>query len=204
MQQTARILISFLILILFGSFLHAQSTVRKKEKEPSPIGFGANLGNIRFFNNTFQFGLSPNIAYRFSPSFAAGFMLKADYYSVRYPSFNLRFSALDLGPTVFTRWKPLVNMDGATPFLRGIFIQAEYERALIARESTDEFGNLILNDKGNRIKTVRSGEDYLYLGLGLSSGYPFSTVVSIHYNVIDMATLSRIPFDYRFGFTYNY
>ena len=93
-------------------------------------------------------------------------------------------------------------MDGATPFLKGIFLQAEYERAFIAREKTDEFGKIIVN--GNRIETVRKGEDYMYLGLGASSGYPFSTFVSLHYNVIDKPELTRIPFNYRIGFTYNY
>lgn len=193
----------FSMLTLF-SIYGQSSRDQKKLKDPSHIGWGVNLGNIGFSSNTFQFGLGPNIAYRLTESWALGFMMKLDYFYVRYPSYNLKFSAFDLGPTVFTRWKPLLNMDGATPFMQGIFIQGEYERAFIAREATDELGNLILNNKGNRIESVRNGEDYLYVGLGLSNGYPFSTFISIHFNVIDNPQLTRIPFDYRFGFTFNY
>jgi len=174
------------------------------EESKSKIGYGVNLGNIAFAGSAFEIGLSPNVAYRFDESFAAGFMLKLNYYYEKYPQYNLKYSAFDLGPTVFTRWKPLVKMDNATPFMQGIFLQAEYERSYPARPAYDEFGNLILNDNGTTIKTERVGEDYLYIGIGAASGYPLSTFFSFHYNVIDKIELSRSPFDYRIGFTYNY
>jgi hypothetical protein len=197
----------FVFLLVLGGLNNANSQTpknQKKGKEPSPIGWGVNIGNIRFYNNAFEFGLAPNIAYRLGETLSVGFMMKLDYYYQRYPAYDLKFSAFDFGPTVFTRWKPLFKMDGATPFMQGLFLQAEYERAFIAREAVDEFGNLILNDKGTRIETVRNGEDYLYVGLGAASGYPFSTFVSIHYNVLDNSELSRIPFNYRIGLTWNY
>jgi hypothetical protein len=161
-----------------------------------PIGWGINIGNIRFFNNAFQFGLAPNIAWKLGESTAVGFMMKLDYYYERFPEYrNQKFSAFDLGPTVFVRWKPLWTADNMTPFLQGLFLQAEYERASIARPYLDQ--NL-------DIFTVREGENYLYLGLGAASGYPFSSFFSIHYNVLDDAESERIPFSYRLGFTYNY
>lgn len=193
-----------LILAFIACDLTAQSGKSpKNDKEESRIGYGINVGNIRFYNRTFELGLAPNVAYRVSESLAMGFMMKLDYYYAKYVPQNLKFSAFDLGPTVFTRYKPLWSWETATPFLRGLFLQAEYERAFIAREKIDEMtGGLVV--KGNRIVAERVGDDYLYLGIGASSGYPFSTFVSLHYNVLDDFDSARNPFTYRLGFTYNY
>ena len=174
------------------------------EESKSKLGFGVNLGNIAFAGSAFELGLSPNIAYKLNEALAVGFMLKLNYFYQKYPQYDLKYSAFDFGPTVFTRWKPLLKLEKATPFMQGLFIQAEYERAYPARPAYDSAGNLLLNDDGTRIQTERIGEDYLYIGLGAASGYPLSTFFSIHYNVIDKIELSRSPFDYRIGFTYNY
>jgi len=173
-----------------------------KEKKALPLGWGANIGNISFQGSTFAFGIAPNIAYKFNESLATGFMMKLDYYYAKYAAQGVNYSSFDLGPTVFARYKIFWETEGATPFMKGLFVQAEYERAFIAREETDQFGNIILN--GNHIETVRTGEDYIYIGAGTSSGYPFSTFVSIHYNIIDKPELTRDPFGLRLGFTYNY
>lgn len=194
-----------LILTFSGRTSFAQSGTRsapKKEKN-SPLGLGVNIGNIGFYNNYFTFGLSPNVALRIGDEVAVGFMLKAQYIYERFPQYgNLKISTFNLGPTLFARYKPIWNVETATPFLRGLFIQAEYERALLARPKIDDLGNVIV--EGNRIVTERPGEDYMYVGIGSSFGYPFSTFVSIHYNILDKATATRIPFDYRIGITYRY
>lgn len=198
---------ALLLLILTVTFSQAGAQSRDKakeiDKEPSRIGFGVNLGNLRFYNNAFEFGLSPNVAYRVSESFALGFMLKADYFYKKYRSQGKKFSAFDFGPTVFARYKPLWSWDAATPFLQGIFLQAEYEKAYFKRAYENQFGEAILDINGD-IETAKIEEDFLYLGIGVSSGYPFSTFVSIHYNVLDDFDSLRFPFSYRIGFTYNY
>ncbi len=198
----------YLITFILTAFLlkadaQAARKVEKDDKEPSHIGFGINLGNLRFYNSSFQFGLAPNVAYRFGESFAVGFMFKADYFYQKYRSQNVKFSAFDLGPTVFARYKPLWSWDAATPFLKGIFLQAEYERAFQTRPYENQFGEAILDANG-KIEKARIQDDYLYVGAGLASGYPFSTFVSIHYNVLDDVESLRFPFSYRIGFTYNY
>jgi hypothetical protein len=204
MSKAIRIVLIFTVLYLNQGVVSGQSTYRPNPDPVSKLGWGVNLGNMWFYNNTFQFGLAPNVAYNLNETLAAGIMVKLDYYYERFPQYRLKLSALDIGPTVFARWKPLWNMQSLPTFLQGVFLQAEYERAFIAREAVDENGYFILNKKGNRIKTERHGEDYLYLGLGLTSGYPFSTLVSIHYNIMDDFDRSRQPFTYRVGFTYNY
>jgi long-subunit fatty acid transport protein len=176
----------------------------KVEKEPSKWGYGLNLGNIYFSNQTFEIGLDPNVAYRLDDALAVGFMLKMNYYYAKYPQYELKYTAFDFGPTVFTRWKPLLKAQAATPFMQGIFLQAEFEHSYVSREQVDEFGNLVLNDEGTRILTEKNPEDYLYIGAGLSSGYPFSSFISFHYNILDNVELSRVPFTYRLGFTWNY
>jgi hypothetical protein len=178
-----------------------------KASEPSKWGFGVNLGNIAFQSNAVQLGLDPNVAYRLDDGLAVGFMMKMNYYHARYQvsaTDNLTYTAFDWGPTVFTRYKPLLKAENATPFMQGIFLQAEFERSYVSREAIDEFGNLILNDDGTKIETVVTPEHYLYIGAGLASGYPFSSFISFHYNLLDNAELSRLPFTYRIGFTWNY
>src|SRR5688572_23675408 len=91
-----------LILFFIAAFfikLTAQSsrTEEKDVKEPSRIGYGVNLGNLRFYNGSFEFGLAPNVAYRFGESFAVGFMLKADYFYKKYRFQGVKFSTIDLG-----------------------------------------------------------------------------------------------------------
>ena len=200
--------------LLFGLFLtiscqsllgQSSAPKVKVEDEPSRIGWGINIGSIGFANSNFQLGLTPNIAYRLTESLAAGMMLKLDYYHQKYTQPDVSFSALNYGPTAFIRWKPLWTMEGATPFMKGICIQTEYEKAFFSREAIDEFGNLLLNDDGTKILKDYYSEDYLYVGAVLSSGYPFSTFISFHYNVLDSGQdYTRDPFDYRIGFTMNY
>lgn len=203
MIRKTTLIVSLIAMSLTLGYGQAPSP-RKKGKEPSNFGWGINLGNIGFSTNTFQFGLGPNVAYKLQDNLAVGLMFKLDYYYIKYRSYNLKFSAFDVGPTLFTRWKPFLGTEGATPFMEGLFIQAEYEKAFIARERTDAAGNLILNDNGTRILSDRNAEDYVYIGIGAASGYPFSSFVSIHYNVNDNFQSSRIPFDYRIGFTFHY
>lgn len=207
MRHIDRILFGALIMMM-TSILHGQAVrADKDDKEASRIGYGVNLGNIRFYNSTFEFGLAPNIAYRIAEPLSVGFMLKTDYYFAKYRDFSTsrsyKFSAFDFGPTVFARYKPLWSWDAATPFLQGLFLQAEYERAFLKREAVDpNTGSIIV--VGDKVQKETLQQNYLYLGLGASSGYPFSTFVSIHYNVLDEFESVRNPFSYRIGFTYNY
>jgi hypothetical protein len=173
----------------------------KKEPAEKRLGYGVNLGNISFYGSEFQVGLAPNIAYKLQDQLAVGFMLKLDYYYYKDNYYQLKYSSFDVGPTIFTRWKPLMKTNGATPFMQGLFLQAEYEHASIARPY-DEFGNI--NTSGNKIIGFRNWEDYIYVGLGAASGYPFSTFFSVHYNILDDFSHSRQPFSYRIGFTWNY
>jgi hypothetical protein len=173
MNLIKRIFLANLLLFCCFSAIQGQTAqTAKKAKEPSHIGWGVNIGNIRFYNNFFQFGLAPNVAYRLSDPLAIGFMLKVDYFYERYnnyPQPDLKFSTFDFGPTIFTRWKPLWKSDNATPFLQGLFVQAEYEKAFI-RRAVDKTGTI--HYVGDKIIPVKTQEDYLYLGIGAQADIP--------------------------------
>lgn len=204
MKALLQFLLAFTLLISATTTGFSQSVrTVEDDREPSRIGYGVNIGNIRFYNRSFEFGLAPNIAYRLSESLSVGFMLKVDYFFQKYPIQNAKFSAFDLGPTVFARMKPLWSWEDATPFLQGIFIQAEYEHAFLTRPFVYQNGDPVVDANGKVVKG-KVEEDFVYVGLGLSNGYPFSTFVSIHYNVLDNSQSLRFPFSYRIGFTYNY
>lgn len=191
-----------LALFTLGTGVAQTTHPPQKPKKTSPVGYGINLGNVSFYNHTFQFGLAPNVAYKVGESLALGFMLKVDYYYEKFPVERAKFSAFDLGPTVFARYKPLWGWDNATPFLKGLFLQAEYEKGFLTRYYVDQSGYPVIID--NHVERLKFTEDFIYVGIGASSGYPFSTFVSIHYNLLDDFDSARNPFVYRIGFTYNY
>lgn len=199
MRFCTRLVPMILFQVIILASLHAQQEdeVEMKSK-PVNLGFGANIGNIRFYNDAFQFGIAPNVALRLGESAAVGVMVKLNYFYQRFQEYdNQKWSSFHVGPTLFARWKPLQAIE-TTPFLQGLFLQAEYERASIAEPF------VVITGQEIDIVTMRETENYAYIGLGASSGWPFSTFFSIHYNVLDDAESFRIPWDYRIGFTYNY
>ncbi|MFZ1675988.1 MAG: hypothetical protein WAT91_01880, partial [Saprospiraceae bacterium] len=174
MKAIKLLILSTLLVVLTLVNGNAQSKKSpKKGKEPSPVGFGINLGNVSFYNHSFQFGLAPNVAYKVGESLALGFMLKANYFYQKFPGFQVKFSAFDFGPTVFARYKPLWSLDSATPFLRGLFLQAEYEKGFLTRYLAYANGDPVLTPDG-KLDRVKRQEDFVYVGIGASSGYPFS------------------------------
>lgn len=199
---------SLFLLTLFGpASVNAQSKSNDNGSKP-PIGFGVNFGNLYFTGNTTRFGIWPNVAYRIGESAAIGVMVKMDYHYLKAFDYTTseygKFSAFDIGPTVFARWKPLWTAEWPTPFLRGLFLQLEYEKARIAYPTEDASTGGFVYRSDHKIKTTRVGEDYAYAGLGFTSGYPWGFFFSLHYNLLDEYNLSRIPWDYRAGVTYNY
>jgi hypothetical protein len=177
---------------------------KTKRMEPSPWGWGINLGSIYFTSNSYQIGLDPNMAYRLDDNLAIGFLLKMNYYHTKDPFSKLKYDAFNLGPTLFTRWRPLMKMEGATPFMQSLFLQGEYEHAFLSRPQYDDFGNYILNGNKTKILSDTYGQDFLYVGLGIATGYPAGSFVSIHYNLLDDPYLYGPKFTFRVGFTMNY
>lgn len=178
---------------------------KSKREGPSRWGWGINLGSIYFTSNSYQIGLDPNIAYRLEDNLAVGFMLKMNYYHTKDPFSGLKYDAFNLGPTIWTRWRPLMLNEETTPFLRSLFVQVEYEHAFLDRPEYDDFGNYILNGDKTKILSDTYGQDFLYIGAGIATGFPAGSFVSIHYNLLDVDPYVGGPqFTIRVGFTMGY
>ncbi len=158
------------------------------------LWYGVNIGNVQFGTGFFSLGASPMAGYRLFDQFSLGALVKLDYVYIR--GFNsrgevYRYGNLDIGPTVFARYK----------FLDQFFGQVEYERASFQRAQPGVGGPAIIDGK---VQKERYGEDYVYVGVGYGGGFPFSTYVSLHYNILDDIRATRIPWDYRIGLTWNF
>jgi hypothetical protein len=189
--------------------VEAEKAAKEKDKSekshmPSRWGWGINLGSIYFTSNSFQIGLDPNVAYRLQDNLAVGFMLKMNYYHTKDPFSGLKYDAFNFGPTLYTRWRPLLKAEGSTPFLQSLFLQLEYEHAFLSRPLYDDFGNAILNPAKNKILVDTYGQDFLFIGGGIATGYPAGSFVSIHYNLIDDPNPYAAQFIFRVGFTMGY
>jgi hypothetical protein len=185
-----------------SSILAAQS-----RSKPDPDSFldrlwlGMHIGNLsfgtnQFGNGTFNINLAPVVGLdliqskepgprTFFTSLSAGMMLKIDYY---YSKLNIspqldKYTSVDLGPTIFTR---LLTFEK-------VFAQLEFEKATFQRPSSQ-----------NPFENQKFKQDYLYVGLGYSSGEDWRYEISIYYNLLDDFDYIRIPFDYRIAIIYHF
>jgi hypothetical protein len=155
------------------------------------IWYGLNIGNLSFTNYSYNIGLTPMAGFKLTPELSAGLMLKFDYYFYRRRP-DPKFSTVDLGPTIFARYK----------IFDQFFLQAEFERAFFQRLETDVFDNPIIIQ--NKYQTETFEQSYMYIGAGYSSGDRFKFKLSLHYNVLDDYDSVRVPLDYRIGFTFDF
>ena len=162
------------------------------------LWYGLNIGNLQFGSNYFSLGAGPMVGYRLIDQLSVGALVKFDYVYIKGTLFsgsqfeNYRFSTLDIGPTVFARYK----------IMDQLFVQAEYERASFQREQISGGGIPVIID--GKVQKERYGENYMYVGVGYGGGFPFGTYVSLHFNVLDDINSTRIPWDYRIGLTWNF
>lgn len=199
-----------IILFLLPGDADAQSRRKKKKKKPAQTeqtskltdklwyggGFALGFGSGGAFNlagNEFQFGLSPMAGYKVFDWLSVGPRVEFAYLNGRYrfPNssevYKLNSISYAVGP--FMRLKSPWN----------IFAHVEYSYMNI--EYTDF---QILPD--NKLRTFREGQDAFYLGAGYNSsgfgrwGYEFYIV----YDVLAPDNSVNLPFDYRFGITYNF
>lgn len=193
-----RLLSITLVLFIVAGSLTAQSRSRSdSDSFLDRLWLGMHIGNLsfgtnQFGNGTFNINLAPVVGVdlvqaeepgprTFFTSLSAGMMLKVDYFYSKLPFEN--YTSVDLGPTVFTR---LLTFEK-------IFLQLEFEKATFQRPSDL---NPVVNQK---IK-----QDYLYIGLGYSSGEDWRYEISLYYNLLDEFDYIRIPFDYRIAIIYHF
>ena len=167
--------------------VEAQQSSRKKKKTnfAEHLWFGGGLG-LGISGNTFNFGLSPMVGYKFTNNFSAGVRIPLDYTYAKLSSSNgttAVYNNLDYGAGAFTRYK----------IFRGIFAHAEYNYLWIKEPVAS--GNTLLLDPENPNRLLKQSRnlDEFNVGLGYSSGGRVGTEISILYNVLDEATSTTIP-----------
>lgn len=183
-------IVALLALAFTVSDIHAQSRGdRDRDSDGRPVWVGGVISNnLRFGGGTFSFGVTPMAGYEIVPKISVGPFIRMDYYYERIPvSANsyVRYSTLDVGPGIFAR----------ADIFRQVFVQVEYERGYLKRETYDSFGNLIIVNGKVQKETVE--QNFVYLGAGYTSGTSIQYGISLHYNVLDDAFSPRFPWDYR-------
>ena len=201
----------FALLLCFDTDLYGQRKGKKKKKKSKTskvddyfdesggfkhrLWYGASIGNPSFFNGTFSFSLSPMVAYKVIENLSVGPIVKLDYFFQRIGNGTnrIRYEALDYSIGAFSRYK----------VLNSIFAHVEYESTSFQLIDYDDFGQVQVLD--NKVLTRREWEPYFYVGGGYSSGGGlWGYEIFVLYNVMDNANKQRIPWDLRFGFTYNF
>jgi hypothetical protein len=201
-----------LSLVVAATPLHAQKSKSKRSSGVSEYlddkgnfasklwyGGGFNLGfSGNNYYNLFNLGVSPMVGYKVFPSFSVGprFSLQYTYIKGIGTDGNIhKVQPISFSYGVFARYK----------FLRSLFAHVEYEH------ENAEFpyfnGPYLYYDASlAKIATERVSWDNVYVGLGYNSsgGNGFGYEIMLLYNVTQPANSFDLPFDIRFGFTYNF
>ncbi len=157
------------------------------------LWYGGGL-TLFFTGNSFNIGVTPMVGYKITDQISVGPRFKIDYYQEKlYGEFN--YKSTSWGTGLFTRGKLFQN----------VFAHVEYEYENL--EVPDYIGNgqlqLDPNDP-NDILTERENRNNFHLGLGYTSGGLVAYEIMVLYNVLESDSSERLPWDLRFGFTYNF
>ncbi len=171
----------------------AKKEARMSLKEKIWFGGSLNLGFQSFGGqSTFGFGVAPMVGYKFWGPFSAGPRLSVFYTSVKFQGFkSLSLFNTELG--IFLRAK----------IFRGFFLQGELANEWIQEPDTNA---PIVDNKISKRRFTRGNQ---YIGAGYNFGGGPGTggsEIGIFYNLAvgnDLYTTEQ-PWDYRFGFTYNF
>jgi len=163
-------------------------------------GGNFNLGfNGTSYYNLFNIGISPMVGYRVLEPLSFGPRVTFQYTYLKGTCSDGRVrktQPLSYGAGVFSRVK----------FLRNFFVHAEYEYESAEYPLADPFsGYFAFDPDKDRILTQRENRDNVFIGAGYnsSSGRGFGTEILLLYNVLG-SELLELPFDFRFGLTYNF
>ncbi len=189
MKRILPLLIVCFLVIGFNQRAEAQSLKDLPFKERLWYGGGFVLGFSG--GNGFsalQLGLSPMVAYKFTPRFSVGprvSTLISFYWADTFNGDRASAQPVNLGIGLFSRYK----------ITSEIFAHVEYEyadQAFIQRNFDD-------------LTVTRITNDNIYIGAGYSSGQGASRFEILGlYNVNQNIQTFESPFSLRFGFTRNF
>lgn len=195
-MKKAICLSAFFFLVLFCSFspeAAAQRVNRDRKQNDnfsSRLWYGGGL-NLGFasnnFESLFQIGVSPMVGYKIFEEFSVGprAAIQYSYYKVRFGNSTESAQPLSWALGVFSRYK----------IIRNIFLHAEYE---LENEA-------VFNTFSGDLEVLRRERNNVFIGGGYNSGAPFGYEILLLYNLnLPENNSLDLPFELRFGFTYNF
>lgn len=188
-----------LVALLFAINGQAQSRSSSSRRAPvkktewtDNLWYGGGL-SLSLSNSNFGIGLAPLAGYKIFESLSVGPRIDFFYNSGRYQEFFgspvLRYNTISVGGGLFSRFK----------IFRGLFAHVEGDYYSLENPVS-------VDPLSNKIITERTSEPRLYVGAGYSTGGTgqFGTEISIVYNTLADPNSAIIPWEYRFGFNYNF
>jgi hypothetical protein len=160
----------------------------KSEKLIDKIWFGGNIGlglSSSQFESLFLIGLSPMVGYKITPQFSVGPRLDVSYTYFGYrtgPDTKEHLNMFSYGIGPFARFK----------IIESIFIHGEYQIESRAFP-------LITSGVLTKVRDIQSN---LFLGIGYNMGG--SEFVLLYNFYASNRLYLQPPFDFRFGFNYNF
>lgn len=145
------------------------------------LGFSASDGFSQF-----QFGVSPMVGYKINEIFSLG-----PRATIVYNNIGIR----DLGGDVnrVNTATLAAGVFGRARFARNLFVQGEYI-----------YESQPFVDSNAEVFRLNRANAYAGLGYTTSRGSGWGTEVMITYNLTLPVNTIQSPFDYRFGFTFNF
>ena len=161
-------------------------------------GGGFNLGftgNNAF--NIFGIGISPMVGYKILENISIGPRASFNYTHIKGRGSDNqihKIQPIDFGLGAFGRFKVIENFFG----------QVEFEWESVEQFGVDGFGLIQIDNATGEPITVRQSRENFYIGAGYSSGGLLAYEIMILYNTAIADDDPESPFNYRFGFTYNF
>lgn len=167
-------------------------------------GGGFNLGfSGSNAYSQFNIGITPMIGYKVLPSLSFGPRFGIDYTYLKGETIE---GSVLRGRRSTNLLNYSVGAFGRFKFLKFLFIHAEANYESTERAYVDQYsGYLAYDSNTGKILTDRIGDENYLAGLGYNSGDGL-----IGYEIVGLYNFSvpsdspRLPFEFRFGFTYKF
>ena len=179
--------LSLSLLIITTGYAQSSSNKPEKDRLIDQLWFGGNIGlgfSNSQFGSRFYIGLAPMVGYKITDEWSVGPRFDLSYTHIRQPSTSMidKVSFFNVGAAVFTRYKVFTNF----------FAHVETGINNIPYLDRDAMGNLIV---------VREQRQTVYVGIGYTAG---GGEIVLLYDLNAPQNTAELPFDFRFGFNYNF
>lgn len=176
-------------ILVFGiSDVEAQRETETNEKLIDKLWFGGNIGlgySSSQYGSQFFIGLAPMVGYKITDEWSVGPRIDVSYTHIRQPTTSgnpEKLSFFNVGGALFTRYKVFNHF----------FAHLESGINNIPDLVRDQAGNLIV---------VREQRLTALIGIGYSAG---GGEIVLLYDLNTPQNSLELPFDFRFGFNYNF